>query len=135
MQLFFVALLNAQLANHLGAPVVGIVIAVFQRLLFALVDAADIAHHMARHIFQRVIAEKAGLDIHPGKAPALRGKARHFLIAQAAAQRNRFKALGVVHQPLELAPVAGGDFHQLRQLLDGGFQILHLGARNLQRVG
>ena len=135
MQLLFVTLLNAQLANYFRTPVVGIVLAVFQRLLLALIDTADIAHHVPTDIFERVVAEKTGLDVHARKAPALRRKARYLFIRQPAAQGNRFKALGVLHETLEFAAVTRCDLYQLAQSFDGFFQILDLRACDLQRIG
>ena len=135
MQLLFIALLDAQLSDDFGATVVGVVLAVLDRFLLFLVDAADIAHHVACYVFQRVVAEKAGLDVYARKAPALRRKARHFFIGQARTDGDGLKALGVLHQPPELAPVARSDFHHLRQGINGLFQVFHLGARELQRIG
>ena len=66
VQLALVALLEAELADVLGALVVGLVVVVpvFHRLLLGLVDAADVAQQVAAHLAQRVAAEQPRLDLH-----------------------------------------------------------------------
>ena len=90
---------------------------------------------MAAGFLERVGAEQAGLDIHARKAITLSREFGDFLIRQARADRNRLKALGVIHEPLELAAVARRDLYDPGQPFDGLVQILDLGACDLQRIG
>jgi hypothetical protein len=47
------------------------------------------------------LAEQARLDFDAGKAEALRGEARHFLVGQAGAHRQALEALGLFQQRLK----------------------------------
>jgi ABC-type taurine transport system ATPase subunit len=66
---------------------------VLDALFSLLVDAADVADHVAAGLAQRVVAKQPRLDLHAGKAVALRGEARHLLVGQAGADRQRLEAL------------------------------------------
>ena len=87
VQAALVTLFQAQLADVFGALVVALVgfVPVFHGLLFGQVDAADVAQQVAARLAQRVVAEQPGLDLHARKTEALRGEARHFLVAQPGA--------------------------------------------------
>ena len=131
----FKALLHAQLADVLGAPVVGFVVCVLDALLLVLVDAADVANGVAANLAQGVVAEQTRLDLHAREAVLLRGKARHFLIGQPGTDGQRFEVARLLQQPLEAAAVALVDVHHLGELVNGFFE--RCGARrgDLQRVG
>ncbi len=136
VQLALVALLDAFLAHVVGAVVVGGVVALFQRVGFLLVDAADVADHVRGHLAHRILAKQARLHFNAGKTEALRGEARHFVIGQARAQRDAGKAARLFQQALEAAPVARLDLHQLGQFVDHRFHVrLQLRWRQFERVG
>ena len=136
MELALIALLHTQLANVFGTPVVGrSVLFLFQPLLVTLVDAPDVANHMAGQLAVRVLAEQSGLDFHTREPVALRTEAGHLFVGQAIANRQRVKTLGLLTQALEAATVLGLDVHQLGQLIDGGLHVLDLRGRDLQGVG
>ena len=111
-----VALLQAELADVLGAPVVGLVVVVpvLHRLLLGLVDAADVAQQVAADLAQRVVAEQPRLDVDAGEAEALRREARHLLVAELGADRQRLEALALFQQALEAAAVARRDLDHAR---------------------
>ncbi|MPM79356.1 hypothetical protein SDC9_126389 [bioreactor metagenome] len=135
VQRLFIRRLDAELADVIGAAVIGGVVRILDAFLLALVDAADVADQMAAGFAQRVVAKQPCLDVHARKAVALRGEARHLVVGQAGADGDGLEALGVVHQALELAPVTCTDLDDLAQLVDGVFQVAHLGACDLQRIG
>ena len=80
VQLLLKALLNAQLADVVGTPVVAAVVAFFNAFFFCRVNAPDIADHVAAEIAVGVAAEQPCLDVYTRKAKALRCKTRDFLI-------------------------------------------------------
>ena len=57
MQIFFVTLFEPDLADVFGATVIGIVAVGFELFKLALVDAADVAHHMRKKFALRVLTE------------------------------------------------------------------------------
>ena len=83
MQFAFVTLFYAQLANVLGAAVVGLVITFFQLFFFFLVDATDVAHHMTGQVAIRVIAKQTRLDFDTWKPKVLCGEFGHFFIGES----------------------------------------------------
>ncbi len=111
MQQRFVALLHAQLADVVGAAVVGLLLGRRLRhaLAVALVDAAHMPDHVGGRSPQRVVANLAHLDRHPGQPEQLRRQHRHFFGRQAAAQRQRGKAMRLGAQALKAAQLAGRD--------------------------
>ena len=102
---------------------------------FGLVDAADVAQQMAARLAQRVVAEQPCLDVHAGEAEALRGEARHLVVGQLGADRQRFEALALFHQPLEPLAVARLDVDHLAETVDQRIEVGDLRRRDLQRVG
>ena len=134
MQLLLVAFFGAQLANDLGAAIVGRVVGVINIFFFPLIDTTDIANDVAGRLLHRIGSEQTRLDIHARKAIALRRKLGDFLIRQTRTNGDGLKAFGVIHQPLELAPVTRSDLHDFGQTINRLVQILNLGARNLERV-
>ena len=104
VQLALVALLDAELADVLGAAVVGEVVVgpvVVHLLLLGLVDAADVADQVAADLAERIVAEQPRLDLDAGEAEALRGEARDLLVGEPGADRQRLEALALVEQALE----------------------------------
>ena len=126
VQLGFVALLDAELADVLGAAVVGLVFRLVDLLFLGLVDAADVADQVAADLAERVVAEQPRLDVDAGEAEALGGEARHFLVGQLGADRQRLEVLALVHQALEALAVARLDLDDLGQLVDRGFEVVDL---------
>ena len=126
VQVALVALLDAKLADVIGAGVGGRVTQLLDPLEVALRNAADVPEHVRAHLPQRIIAEQPGAQFDAGEAVALRGEARHFLVRQARADRHRVEALGVLHQLLETPPVTRLDLDHLRQLVDRLLDVLHL---------
>jgi hypothetical protein len=124
VQAAFVALLQAQLADVLGALVVALVgfVPVFHGLLLGQIDAADVAQQVAARLAQRVVAEQPRLDLDAREAEALRGETRHFLVGQPGADGQRIGTLELFAQALEAAPVARADLDQIGQLFDQGIQ-------------
>ena len=131
MQLRLVALLNAELADVLGAPVIGLVFRVLDLRFFGLVDAPDIANRMAGHFAQRVAAKQPRLDIDAGKAVALGAETRHFFVGQAGANRQRVKVARLFLEALKAAPIALVDIDHLGQRVYGVTQVCDLGGRDL----
>ena len=88
VQLALKALLGAELANVFGAPVVGLVFVgpFFDAGLLSVVDAPDVANHVARHLPVRVLADQPRPHIDTRKAVALRRETGHLFVAQAGAQ-------------------------------------------------
>jgi hypothetical protein len=137
VQLAFVALLGAELADVLRAPVVGLVLfgPVGDELGLALVDAPDVADHVAGHLAVGVLAQQARAHVNAGEAVALRGESRHLHVGQAGAQWQRVEAVRLLQQFAKAALVAWRDLHQLAQAGDGGVHVLHARRRDLQRIG
>ena len=128
VQLLFVAFFSAQLADDFRAAIVGRVVRVINIFFFFLIDAPDIAHDMAGRLFERISSEQPRLDIYARKAIALGRKLGHFLVRQTRANGNGLKAFGVLHQPLELAPVTRCDLDNLAQSVNRLIKIRHLGS-------
>ena len=136
VQLPFVALLDAELADVVRALVVGLVFRFVQRLLLGLVDAADVADHMAGEFAIGVVAKQPRLDVHAGKAKPLRRKASHFFVSEPGADRQRLEALGLLQQALEATAVARLHIDHLRQRVDGVLQPDgQLRRRDFERIG
>ncbi len=135
MQTRLKALLHPELADVLGAAVIGLVLRLVQARLLRLVDAPDIANHVAGEFAVGVAAKQPRLDLHPRKTVALRCKFGHFLVTQAGAQRHGLEAPGFFAQPLEAAPIARRDVHHLRQGVNRLLQVAGFGRRYFQGVG
>ena len=134
VQLLLKILLHAELAHIFGAAVVGLVFVVFDFGFFGLVDAPDIADDMACQFSIRVVAEQAGLDLHPRKAKALRCKTCHLGVGEACPDWQGLKALGLFHKFLETLAVTRGDLHHLAQFINGLLKPFGLAGGDLQRV-
>ena len=149
VQLGFVALLDADLADVFRAAVVIRILArvirharlavgiahVVDAVQVALGDTADVADHVRRRFAQRVLAEQPRMHVHARKAEALRRKARDFLVRQLTADRQALEAARIFHQALEATAVARLDIDHLGKLVDRVIErVLQLGRRDLQRV-
>ena len=100
MELLLEALLHAQLADVICAFVIDLLFfwPIFNLLFLALIDAPDVAHHMAGQLAVGILAEQPRLDVHAREAEALSCKPRHLLIREARADRQGFEALGLIKQ-------------------------------------
>ena len=135
VQFGLVALLDAELADVVGAAVVGGVLRIVDGGLLALVDAADVADQVARRVAERIVAEQPRLHLDAREAEALRGEAGDLLLGQLGADRQRVEALAFLQQPPEAPAVARLHVDQLRQRVDGGVEVDRFRRRDLQRVG
>ena len=91
MQLLLKALLYPELADVVGTPIVTLVVAAFDGFFFGLVDAANVAHHMAAQLAIRITAEQPSLDVNAWEAKTLRCKTGDFFIGQTRANRQGLK--------------------------------------------
>jgi hypothetical protein len=57
--------------------------------------------HVAAQLAVGIAAEQPGLDVDAGKAKALRREARHFLVGQLGADRQRLEILRLFAQRLK----------------------------------
>src|ERR1019366_7615477 len=121
MQLALVVLLDAKLADVVGATVVRQVVVgpvVLHRLLFTRIDAADVADQVAADFAEWVVAKQPRLDLDALEAEALRREACDFLVSELGPDRHRLEALAFVEQALEGLPVARLDVDELGELVD-----------------
>ena len=135
MQLCLVALLDAELADVLGAAVVIGVITLVNLFFFGLVNAAYIADHVAGQFAKRIVAKQSGLDFHAGETVALRRKACYLGVGQTRANRQGFKAARLFQQLLEAAPVARRDVQHLGQIVQHLVQRPTFAGRDFERIG
>ena len=136
VQLGLIALLNAQLADVFGAPVIAGVLGLFYFFLLCAVDAADVANNVAGKLAMRIVAKQACLDFDAGESEALCGEARHFRVVQSGADGYGLKALGFFHEFFEAPFVPGADVQHARQLFDRAFHADHgFGRCYFQRIG
>ena len=135
VELVLITLLHAELAYVLRAAVIGRVIPLLNRLFFGLVDAPDVADHMAGQFTVGIAAKQARLDFHAWEAEPLCRKAGHLRFGQAATDRQGLKTAGLFHQLFESAPVTRADIHQGGQGLYRLLQIGGFGGGYLQGVG
>ena len=149
VQLGFVALLDADLADVIRAlVVVGVearivvirafvvgVARVVDALLIALRNAPDVADHVRGSRAERILAKQARAHFDAGKAEALRGELRDFLVGETRADRQAFEILRVFEQLLETATVARVDRNDLREFVDRFVErAVDLRARDFERV-
>jgi hypothetical protein len=83
----FVVLLEAGLAEVLGAAVVRFLVRLLDLFEVAIVNAADVAEEMRGKFSHRVLTEETRLDIHAGKAVAVGDEFCHLLVGEARADR------------------------------------------------
>ena len=149
VQFRFVALLDADLADVVGALVVVrvearivviriavvLIAGVVDAVLIALRNPPDVADHVCRSRPERILAEQARAHFHARKAEALCGEARDFVVGEAGADRQALEVLRVFLQLLEAAPVACVDRDHGGQIVDHVFErVVQLRRRDFQRV-
>src|SRR6185295_13714953 len=116
--------LDADLADVIGALVVGAFAPFLDARDVAVVDAPDVADHVRRELRIRVLAEEPRLDLHAREAVAIDGEARDFVVGKARAYRQALEALRFVHELLEAPAVARLNVDDLGQRIDRLLQIL-----------
>ena len=118
VQLALVGKLDADLADVVGALVVGGLLPPGDALEVAVGDAPDVADHVRRDLAVRILAEQARLDVDAGEAIAVDGEARDLLVGQPRAQRQALEVLRLVEELAEALAVARLDVDDRRQLVD-----------------
>ena len=91
MQLPLVSLFHAKLANVLRAAVIAIVITLFKLFFFFLIDASDVAHHVAGQMTIGVVSEKACFNFNTRKSKVLRCKFGNLFVSQSRTNGQRVK--------------------------------------------
>ena len=135
VQLGLQTLLDAELADVVGAAVVAFVFTGINDFFLALVDAADVADDVAAKLAMRITAKQPRLDIDTRKPKTLRCKTRDFGVGQARADRQRLEVFHLFAQALEAFFVARRNINDLLQRGNRLFNICDAGWRDLQRVG
>ena len=135
VQVALVALLDADLADMLRALVVRGDVGVLKPLLVFLADAPDIADHMRPDLAHRILAKQPGLDFNPLEAPAVGREARHLLVAEPGANRQRVEGLRFAQQFLEALAVLRLHLDEFGQFVDGVVEVADLRRGDLQRIG
>jgi len=136
VQLEFVMLLQAGFAEMFRALVIGVFFRVRNTVQVIVVDPADVAQGVGSQFPQGILAEEAGLHLHPRETVAVGSEFGHFLIRQPGADGDGLKILGVFQKLAKAFPVLGGHFHQLTQGVDHLIQgAIHLGGSNFQGKG
>ena len=133
MQLGLVALLQAQLADVGAAGIVGGPLGPRQHVVVGVGDAPDVADDVCRRGAQRVMTMRARLDLQTIEAEAHRGQAGSLLVGQAGLERNG--AVGVLvagGQPLEAAYLQRADRDDLRELLHQPVHVARLAGGDFQ---
>ena len=133
MQLEFVLLLDAGLADMVGAFVVGGLVALLDYLHVALVDAADVADGVRGDRAERILAEQARLDLDTREQIAIGSKACDLLFGQARTNRQAFEGLAFLEQSTEALAVFRQDLDHPAQTVDRGIEVVDLRWRDLER--
>jgi hypothetical protein len=134
VQLLLVGALDAELADVVGALVVGELAARVDALHVGVVDAADVADRVRRELPLRIGAEDARLDLEAREAEAVHREARDLLFGQPCPDRQALEVLAFFLQLAEAAAVAGRHVDHLRELVDGALDVAHAAGRHLERV-
>jgi hypothetical protein len=127
VQVAFIALLNAELANVFRPAVIALFLLrpILNGALFGLIDTPDIADHMAGQLTIGVVAKQARLDLHTRETVVLRRKAGHLLVTQARAYGDGLKTFRFLTNLLEAASVTRRYVHNFGQFFNGLLQIGH----------
>ena len=134
MQFVLVVLLDAELADMVGAFVVHL-LAIFGNLFQVfVVDAAHVAERVGGQFGKRIMTEQARLDFHAREAIRIGGKARHFLVGQPCLDRQAVGAAQFCAQFAKAVAFAGFDLDDFGQRLNGGVEIDDLRRIDFQRV-
>ena len=134
MQFALVRQLDADLADVVGALVVGGCVPLGDALDVVVVDAADVADDVRGDFAERILAEQPRLDLDAGKAVAIDGEAGDLLVRQARAQRQRLEVLRFLEQLAEPLAVARLHVDDFGQRVDRRVEIGDLRGRQFQRV-
>src|SRR5947207_9815254 len=84
MQGALLGLLQARFTDVVGAFVIARLVALLHALEVAVVDAADVAHHVRSDLSERILAERSAPDVHSGKAVAVHRELGDFLVSEAS---------------------------------------------------
>ena len=134
VQIGFVTLLQSGLADVIRTAIIGRQIIFFQLVGFFIIDAPDIAEQMGHLFTVRIVAKQPRLDFYSGETILLRGEARDFLVAQAAAYHQRFKVVALGKQFFETLAILVGDCYQCGQIVYRSLDIGSLVLVYLQRI-
>ena len=99
-----------------------------------VVDAADVAHDVRGDLAVGVLAEEARLDLDAGKAVAIDGKARDFLVGKARAQRQALEVLRFLEQLAEALAIARLHIDDFSQRVDRRVEIRDPRRRRISSV-
>ena len=135
VQLAFVGQLDADLADVVGALVVGGLLPLLDPLDVAVVDAADVADHVRGDFAERILAEQPCLDLDAREPVAVDGKARDLVVGEPGAQRQAFEIPRLLEQLLESLAVARLDVDDLRERVDGFVEVPDARGLDFERVG
>ena len=134
VQRALVTLLQTRFPDVVGAFVIARLIALLYALEVAVVDAADVTHHVRSDLSEGILAEESALDIHPRKAVTVDRDLGDFLVGEAIADRQGVASLAFVPQTLEAPAVLGLDVDDGRELVDRALEIRDLAEGELQRI-
>ena len=95
MQRFFPGLLDALLADHVGAAVVAQLAGALQILDVAVGDAADVTNHVGGRQALRILAHPAGAQFDAGKLEGMGGEPGRLGFIQVVAQLQAGVAAGL----------------------------------------
>src|SRR6185295_14131519 len=93
VQLALVGPLDAELADVVGALVVGGEAEAVDAAQVRVVDAADVADRVRGDLALRIRAEQARLDLEAGEAEAVHGEARDLFFGETRANRQALEGL------------------------------------------
>ena len=135
VQVLLVGALDAELADVVGALVVGRGALRLDAVHVGLVDAPDVAHRVRGDVAVGVRAEEPRLDLEAREAVAIHGEFRDLLLGEARADGQALEVLAFLLQPLEAPAVARAHLDHLGKLVDRRLDVAHLVRRDLERVG
>jgi len=106
VQLALVGELDADLADVVGALVVGSLVPLLDASNVAVVDPPDVADDVRGDLAQRVVPEQPRLDLHAGKSVAVDREAGDLVVGEPRAQRQALEVPRLVEQLAEALAVA-----------------------------
>ena len=83
VELVLITLLHTELADVFRTPVIGLVIRLLNRLFFGLVDAPDVADHVAGQFTVGIVAKQTRLDFHIREPEPLCRKTGHLRVRKS----------------------------------------------------
>src|SRR6185436_11317334 len=135
VQLLLVRALDAELADVVGALVVGRAAQALDALHVRVVDAADVADRVRGELALRIRAEHARLDLESGEAEAVHGETRDLLFGEPRLDRQALEVLALFLELAEAAPVARLHVDHRGELVDRAVDVGDPARRDLERVG